>query len=172
MSDERVPGYVTGMTPAVRRRKVVLKNQDGRCVKCRRQLVDIVELKEEGNEIISFNSRSVRWMSQDGRRHESLIATVDHVISKREWAERKLPGSPHQITNLAVLCDDCHRTKSRREVSRCQKRIKGVCYKCSGPCEPNKKKCIVCRTGTQHPIRDVILREYEQQSDLATFSPN
>jgi len=39
----------------------------------------------------------------------------DHVITVREWTRRGLSGDPNDITNLRVLCTDCHKTKTKQD---------------------------------------------------------
>ena len=159
MSHKRVTGYVKRSSPAVRLRPTVLNLQDGKCKHCARRLVDIRELKKHGYQILAFNKRVARWIDDDGEQRVSFIATVDHITSKHQWAKLALSGSPHTITNLMVLCHDCHRLKSMRESSGLRKRTPGVCYKCKGPCPPRKKKCLLCRLGARHPNRHRIVHQ-------------
>lgn len=50
---------------------------------------------------------------------------VDHIISVSEWTRRQLPGSPHELTNLAMIHGErcqtcgqrCHKDKTAAEAA-------------------------------------------------------
>jgi len=156
---ESLKGYVKGWGPAVRRRRVVLAKQNGRCLICGILVFDSRELRQQGCTHIRVKRVWVTWTSPQGVPQRGKVATVDHIVSKQRWAREQRPGSPHVISNLAVLCSSCHRTKTIWENIVRRRRVKGVCQKCQRPCSSRRKKCLLCRLGKGHPLYSRLVQQ-------------
>ena len=163
----RLKGYVKGWGPAVRRRRTVLERQNGRCLICGILVYDSRDLKRKGCTNIRVKRVWVTWTSPRGVQRRGKVAIVDHIVSNLRWAKEQRPGSPHAISNLAVLCSSCHRAKTVWENSslRRRHRVKGICIKCQRPCSLRRKKCLLCRLGTRHPFYSLLVQQLgaEQQ---------
>lgn len=71
-------------------------------------VIDVRLLRKMGVTIVgSTTGPMVRWVDQEGRQYEGLVATIHHIESL-EYHRLNGKKDPHRRSNLLLLCRPCH----------------------------------------------------------------
>lgn len=89
-------------------RRAELWKKDPFCRACRMPIIDVRLLRKMGVTIVgSTTGPIVRWVDQEGRQYEGLVATIHHIESL-EYHRLNGKKDPHRRSNLLLLCRPCH----------------------------------------------------------------